>query len=179
MATMRLTAKYLAGAAGVVLCSVAVLASRHRAPVAASVQTAPVVQVQGAPASPAPPSPDALDQPVALTVSEEANFIPPLPADATAVPDADLLKLSVMVDLTNADERHIDKERWSRAVPVAERLAQGPCDCEQRNWLTQFIRMGNDALTGSEEDYYRLVEVMRKTPRNDKQLQANAAFFNR
>ena len=172
---MHTTAKYLAGTIGIVVCAIAVFATRHFTPDTALTQ----VQAQTVPATPIPLAEPVAVQPVALTVSEDANVIPSLPADATSVPDVDLLKLSTMVNLTNAEERHIDKEPWSRAVPIAQKLAQGPCDCEQRNWLVQFIQMGNDALAGSNDDYYRLATVMRKTARNDKQLANDPAFFNR
>ncbi len=105
-----------------------------------------------------------------IRASEEPIVIPPLPANAASVPDADLLKLSAMVNLPNADERHIDKNQWAAAVPIAEQLVQGPCDCEQRNWLNHFIEMGNDASPGSDDAYYKLAVLMRKMARNDQQL---------
>ena len=173
---MSKTAKYLTGAV-IVLCVAAAFASRHLAPVAAPMPIP--LHAQNAPSTTVLPTASTPDHPALLTAADDANTIPPLPSDATSVPDADLLKLSAIVNLPNAEERHIDKKQWNRALPIAQRLAQGPCDCEQRNWLVQFIQMGNDALAGSEQDYYRLAGVMRKTARNDKQLADNPTFFNR
>ncbi len=108
-----------------------------------------------------------------IRASEEPIVIPPLPANAVSVPDADLLKLSAMVNLPNADERRINKEQWALAVPIAKQLVQGPCDCEQRNWLNHYIELGNDALTGSDDAYYNLAVLMHKMARNDRQLADN------
>lgn len=94
----------------------------------------------------------------------------PLPANAAFVPDENLLQLSALVDLPNAANRNIDKSPWPQAVAVAEVLAQGPCDCEQRNWLNHFIEMGNDAISGADDAYYKLADLMVKMARNDKQL---------
>ena len=96
--------------------------------------------------------------------------IPPLPANAANVPDEDLLRLSASVGLANAPDRSIDKERWARVMPVAEKLVQGPCDCEQRNWLNHFIAMGEAARNGADEQYYQLAGLMVKLARNDQQL---------
>ncbi len=101
-----------------------------------------------------------------------AETIPPLPPNATAVPDRDLLALAQAVDLPNATSHRPDKERWKQALLVAERLEQGPCDCEQRNWLTHFIEMGHFALVGPEADYREAARLLSTLGRNDAQAMA-------
>ena len=176
---MRKTTKFLVTAAVVVLCAAALLAARQRVSTTVPTPRSPSVQTQAAATPPVPLGAGTPSQAVTLSASDEANTISSLPPDATSVPDAALLKLSTMVNLPNAEERRIDKEQWNRALPIAQKLVQGPCDCEQRNWLNQFIRMGNDALTEDHEDYFRLAAVMRKTARNDQQLVSDPAFFAR
>ena len=73
-----------------------------------------------------------------------------------------------MVDLANAADRPPDKEKWQQALVIADKLQQGPCDCEQRNWLHHFIETGNSALTAP-ADYAENVQLMLKLARNDKQ----------
>lgn len=166
-----------AGAAGT-LAVMAVFfgwSSRHSAPGTANVSLPPSATPLVAPVAPAAsPATSAVEQ-----AANEEPAVPPLPANATHVPDEYLLKLANMVRLTNADEHLIDKERWGRALPIAERLVQAPCDCEQRNWLNHFISMGNDALAGMDEDYYRTAVLMQKMARNDQQLADHPEFFAR
>ena len=160
---MNRTTKHLAGlglGGGLLVVAVAKLGTGHP-PVAPPSATAAV------PVSALKPSP-AL---AAATATPELSVnIPPLPANATNVPDEDLLKLSASVDLANALDRSIDKERWARVMPVAEKLVQGPCDCEQRNWLNHFIAMGEAARNGADEEYRQLAGLLVKLARNDKQL---------
>ena len=98
--------------------------------------------------------------------------IPPLPADATFVPDEDLLKLSTMVDLAGAATHRPNKDRWRQALAVSQKLMEGPCDCEQRNWLSRFGEMGNFALTNSETEYRNYATLMSNLGRNDNQAMA-------
>ena len=151
----------------------AVLWSRRSTPVAATRPPPPLL----AASAPVDPVPEPGAAPSSDRHESDENVVPPLPVGATKVPDGHLLKLSAMVNLTNAEERHIDKDQWSRAVPIARRLVQGPCDCEQRNWLNHFIAMGDSALAGSDADYYKLAGLMRKMARNDQQLAAHPEFF--
>lgn len=81
--------------------------------------------------------------------------------------DADLKSLGAMVDLGDAARSTPDKQRWTRALSIAENLLQGPCDCEQRNWLSHFVTMGNAALSDS-PDYYKLAQVMPTLALNDQ-----------
>jgi hypothetical protein len=98
--------------------------------------------------------------------------IPPLPANATSIPDEDLLKLSAMVDLADAATHRPDKERWKQAISISQKLMEGPCDCEQRNWLTRFVEMGNFALSDSESEYRGYATMMATMGRNDNQAMA-------
>lgn len=176
---MQTPAKYLLGVAGVALSVTIFLVVRNHDPVAASARNSSQVEARVPPLTKSPTTEVNPGQPTTLAVSNDEMIIPPLPADATFVPDADLLKLSALVNLPNAEERHIDKDQWGRALPIAQKLVQGPCDCEQRNWLVHFIEMGNNALAGSDDDYYRLAGAMRKMARNDKQLENDPAYFAR
>ena len=99
-------------------------------------------------------------------------LISPLPADAVSVPDDDLLRLCALVDLANAANHPPDKEGWKQAIPIAERLQQGPCDCEQRNWLHHFVETGNSALSDSADQYAENAQLMLTLARNDKQAMA-------
>ena len=107
------------------------------------------------------------------TMPPQADItIPPLPANATSVPDDDLLRLCAMVSLANAANVPPDKAGWQQAIPIAEKLQQGPCDCEQRNWLHHFVETGNSALTDSADQYAENVQVLSTLARNDKQAMA-------
>ena len=106
------------------------------------------------------------------SVEAGLESIPALPANATSVPDDNILTLARFVDLPNSAEHHPDKKRWSQAITAAEKLAQGPCDCAQRNWLTHFIEMGNFALSDSESDYRESAKLMATLGRNDEHAMA-------
>ena len=108
----------------------------------------------------------------ALDAADIPQTIAPLPANATVVPDEDLLKLSGLVRLANARYAHPDKERWSRAIPVAQQLLAGPCDCEQRNWLNHFVAMGNDAITNLDQQYHEEAQLLATLGRNDQDAMA-------
>ena len=105
---------------------------------------------------------------IAVVTPKTVVSIPPLPPDAVSVPDADLLRLSAMVDLPNAADHLPDKAGWQQAIVIADQLQQGPCDCEQRNWLKHFVETGNSALS-SPAEYAENVQLMLKLARNDKQ----------
>ncbi len=81
--------------------------------------------------------------------------------------DSDLKTLGAMVDLGNAAKETPNKEHWTRAIAVAQTLLNGPCDCEQRNWLTHFVDTGNAALADS-PDYYKLAQVLPTLALNDQ-----------
>ena len=104
-----------------------------------------------------------------------ARTIPLLPPHATSVPDEDLLILTALVDLPNATAHQPDKAKWKQAITAAEQLMQGPCDCEQRNWLSHFVEMGNFALAGSETEYRRDAALLATLARNDRQPIASNA----
>ncbi|MBA3961906.1 MAG: hypothetical protein H0X40_08400 [Chthoniobacterales bacterium] len=125
---------------------------------AASAQAAIVRQSAAAPAQAAP-----------VETTLVAESLPPLSPKATSVPDKYLLNLSSTVDLPHAGLRPPDKARWAQSIRVAEQLLQGPCDCEQRNWLNHFVAAGNLALTGSVEDYQKELALLVTLARNDSQ----------
>jgi len=91
------------------------------------------------------------------------------PANAPAVHDADLKQLATLVDLAAAKNAAPSVAKWTKALPIAKQLAAGTCDCEQRNWLNQFIAMGDYALSGAPE-YHESAKLMDKLPLNDDNL---------
>ena len=107
-----------------------------------------------------------------LSTSFATDPIAPLPANAASIPDEDLLKLSAMIDLASARDRDPDKKRWAQALPIAQMLLQGPCDCEQRNWLNHFVEAGNDALTDATDRFHEHVWLVSNLARNDSQAMA-------
>ena len=132
---------------------------RESTPVAVAVPTtAPIVANTTAPAPTAGP---------AKPVTTVAATLTPLPANATAVPDDALLQLSNLVDLIHATTQPPDKQRWAQAVPAASKLMEGPCDCDQRNWLKHFVRMGNDALGDSPTEFAEEAQLLSTLRRND------------
>jgi len=94
-----------------------------------------------------------------------------IPANATSIPDASLYRLSMMVNLAEARDHRPDKAQWEQAVVIAGKLLEGPCDCEQKNWLKHFVEMGNYALSNSDE-YYKSAQLMATLPRNDNEAMA-------
>jgi hypothetical protein len=85
------------------------------------------------------------------------------------VQDSDLKGLAAMVHLAAAKKDAPSAEQWTRALPIAKKLAAGACDCEQRNWLNQFITMGNYALSGSAQ-YHESAKLMDTLPLNDQDV---------
>jgi hypothetical protein len=70
------------------------------------------------------------------------------------VHNTDLQAVAVMVNLPGARgplgvvsklpvTPEVARANWSRAVQQAQRLMTGMCDCDQVNWLGQFITCGN------------------------------------
>ena len=71
-----------------------------------------------------------------------------------------LLNLEGMTDLANARYGEPDQAAWAQALPIARVLEEGMCDCAQRNWLNQFIALGESGLTGDAAKYHEQGEVM-------------------
>lgn len=129
-----------------------------QAPAPVALPAVPVAQVVAQPAFPAVP---AGASPVVM------------PAAGAAVPDDALLQLASLVNLAGATTQPPDKTRWAQAVPVASKLMEAPCDCDQRNWLKHFVAMGNDALTDSSADYLaeaQLIPTLRRYDTQSKQV---------
>ena len=165
---------WLIGSAGLILAGTSIasliVTHQHRTP---GFLVPTVAQGSGRPSTEilvplAQASPSA--EPVATALSPVS--IPPLPTNATSVPDDDLLRLSALVDLASAADRPPNKDGWRQAISIAEQLQQGPCDCEQRNWLHHFVETGNSALGGSSSDYAENAQLMLTLARNDKQAMA-------
>ena len=123
-----------------------------------------------------PPKP-ALPASVALTSPERAAFETLDPGGKEAVAtfltntpgplDNYLLNLEDMVDVANARYGTPDKERWRHALPVARVLEEGMCDCAQRNWLNQFIALGEAGLSEDLAAYHQQGETMASIGRRN------------
>ncbi len=150
--------------------AVSTMDNQNPTPIPSSVQTAvPAVAGVVTPAPTIMPANPAATASIALMA---------LPADATAVPDEALLQLSKLVDLAHATTRPPDKQRWAQAVPVASKLMEGPCDCDQRNWLKHFVKMGNDALSNSDTDYMVEAGLLSTIRRSDTQHSSDTSKLN-
>jgi len=79
-------------------------------------------------------------------------------------------KLAQMVGLTDSPNQPLNKEKWKKALPIAEKLVNQSADCEQRNWLNQFIAVGNMALEES-PDYEKFALALATMYRDDRELQ--------
>jgi len=158
----------IAAVVGVTTMSESSTASTSQAQVAAS---APVA---AAPA-PIPAAPSAPQQPAAAT-STPASATPaaqsPVIGSAVTVQDSDIAQLASAVKLGTPTAGSISKEVWARETPVAEKLLNGLCDCDQRNWLKHFVQTGNEAISGS-ENYYQSVQVLGTLRRSNADLDKN------
>ena len=149
--------------------------TRQPSSTAVADRNAGAVLSPGLTVAPAP----AITTPVTSSAPVAAQNTPPtapavaplmvLPPNATAVPDDALLQLASLVNLPDATTQPPDKARWEQAVPAASKLMDGPCDCDQRNWLKHFVAMGNDALAGSSTDYVQDAQLMSTLRRYDTQ----------
>jgi hypothetical protein len=106
------------------------------------------------------------------TAPAQQVAIAPIPPGATSIPDQDLILLSEMVGLPAARDTAPDKTQWRKAIAIADKLLQGPCDCGQRNWLTHFVETGNYALSDAKDQFHASAEVVASLARNDKQEMA-------
>lgn len=141
-------------------------------------QTSPLARTKPAevapPASPSPTSAvQTLDQPapvIALTSSVVSSQVSH--GSLPIVHDSDLAQLASEVKLGQANTGDVGKDVWARETPVAQKLLQGLCDCDQRNWLKHFVQTGNQALTGSEE-YYQSVQLLATLRRSNNEVSTN------
>ena len=145
-------------------------ANQTSAPVSTPVQVvAPAEVNRNSPKPTATPASPTATATVTLTA---------LPADATSVPDDALSQLSNLVDLKHAATQPPDKQRWAQAIPAASKLMEGPCDCDQRNWLKHFVKMGNAAFSDSHTDYSEEAQLLSTIRRNDTQVTPTMAKSN-
>jgi hypothetical protein len=113
------------------------------------------------------PVPDASPAP-----KTEVTFSTLSPAAALPVQDSDLQKLAAAVKLGQTNTGDVGKDVWAQETPVAEKLLQGLCDCDQRNWLTHFVKTGHDAISGS-QDYYQSVQLLAQLRVSNQQASAS------
>ena len=80
------------------------------------------------------------------------------------------LAQSVKLSENESEKTGLKPELWAKAIPIAERLMnEGTADCEQRNWLTQFVATGQDAIAGS-SSYYERARFLATLYRNNQEL---------
>jgi hypothetical protein len=92
-----------------------------------------------------------------------------VPAGGIQVTPADQEKLAQMVGLSDKPDQPLNKEKWEKAIPIAQKLANQSADCEQRNWLNQFVVVGNMAIEGS-PDFQKYAPVLATMCRDEKEL---------
>jgi hypothetical protein len=152
-------------AAPVLALSIGMMSQGDEPAPAASVAVAPKEAAPApsaaAPASEAPPLSE-----------EEKKLANPLEnvGTGTLIEEKDLNALADAVDLEkDIVQGDFRKDKWARALPVAERMVNGPSDCAQRNWLTRFIEAGKAAMDGS-PDYYEKVQLVATLHRSNQEL---------
>jgi hypothetical protein len=125
--------------------------------------------------APTPAAPFAPQQSAAATPNS-ASATPAAQSSAigsaVTVQDSDIAQLASAVKLGTPTAGSISKEVWARETPVAEKLLNGLCDCDQRNWLKHFVQTGNEAISGS-ENYYQSVQVLGTLRRSNADLDKN------
>ena len=122
------------------------------------------------------PMVSSVPQPRLAATPQLAKEAPPLQnagqSTGLAVQDSDIAQLAAAVKLGTTNTGAVGKEVWARETPVAERLLNGLCDCDQRNWLKHFVQTGNEAINGS-ENYYQSVQLLATLRRSDADLDKN------
>lgn len=88
------------------------------------------------------------------------------------VTDSDINQLADAVRLGAQKTGDVGKDVWARETPIAKKLLNGMCDCDQRNWLKHFVLTGQEAISGS-ENYYQSVQLLATLRRNNSELSAN------
>jgi hypothetical protein len=114
-----------------------------------------------------------VEQPAPVVAPATQTAVSP-PAAPVSVQNSDIDSLAAAVKLGEPNAGGVGKEVWARETPVAEKLLQGLCDCDQRNWLKHFVKAGNEALSGS-ENYYQSIQELAKLRRSDQDLTAAQA----
>ncbi len=86
---------------------------------------------------------------------------------AGVVDISDLRGLARTVSLKQAaGSGDINKAAWQQALPKAQQLLGGACDCEQRNWLIHFVETANFAVSGDPQ-FAESAKFLATMPKND------------
>jgi len=88
------------------------------------------------------------------------------------VSTADIEQLADAVKLGQPAGGDVSKAVWAQETPIAQKMLQGECDCDQRNWLNHFVKTGNYAMTGS-EDYFQSVQLLSQLRRGNQTQPVN------
>ena len=124
-------------------------------------------------AAPAAPATRVVSRPVPSMSPAVAVRLPELTEAQRHVTPGVLENLArgVALDGNEGDEAGNKKERWAKAMPVAQALvAHSDADCEQRNWLVRFVECGQQALSDS-PDYYGSANELASMPRDRMEAQ--------
>jgi hypothetical protein len=132
-----------------------------------------------------PKPPEAPKTAAVGSIAPAAKLLPPPPkpvmsinareavkAENIAVTPAVLEKLAQSVQLSQDENEKTGnkKELWARVLPTAQKMVDfSDADCEQRNWLTQFVACGQRALDNS-PDYYQYARGLATMPRDNQEL---------
>jgi hypothetical protein len=120
------------------------------------------------PAPEAAPAPLPLPASTPIRPSGEQPATPPVASAGTVVGMDDINRLASAVHLGDASAG-VSKDVWATQLPVAQRLLDGMCDCDQRNWLNHFVQAGQEAVAGSQH-YYQSIQVLAKLRRGNSDL---------
>jgi hypothetical protein len=96
-------------------------------------------------------------------------------ATGYTVQDSDIGQLAAAVKLGGPAMGVVGKEVWARETPVAEKLLEGLCDCDQRNWLNHFVETGHEAISGS-GNYYQSIQLLATLRRSNADFARNQNF---
>lgn len=107
-----------------------------------------------------------MQSPVGSKIDQPPGEDGALPASGVQVTPAEQENLAQMVGLSENASQPFNKEKWEKAIPIAEKLLAQSADCEQRNWLTQFVAVGKLAMEESPD--FRQYAPMLATMYRDK-----------
>ena len=96
------------------------------------------------------------------------------PSEGLIVHDVDLQSLALAVKLYEPNSGGVSKEVWALETPIAQKMLEGLCDCEQRNWLNHFVLAGQEATSGS-ADFSATVQLLSQLRRSDEDFTMNQA----
>jgi hypothetical protein len=124
------------------------------------------------------PAAEAASQPAVVPLTGDVQIRPAPEASSTPAPAPvsaavivgmdDINRLASAVHLGDISGA-VTKDVWSAQLPVAQKLLDGMCDCDQRNWLNHFVETAQEAVSGSQH-YQQSIQVLAKLRRANSDL---------